>query len=119
MPVSSRTGRRLHSRDRLRSPTWGADRKPGSPDPDWQAAPLCLRQLNPGGPQDYLYILPRSIEMEKEWILTSEEIEPLLEGLAIQGTGGGGSPDWGRQILENEFRRGRTMRLVDPDALPD
>jgi DUF917 family protein len=57
--------------------------------------------------------------MEREWILTQEEIEPLLEGLAIQGTGGGGSPEWGRQILENEFRRGRTMRVVDPNALPD
>ena len=57
--------------------------------------------------------------MEEEWILTQEEIEPLLEGLAIQGTGGGGSPEWGRQILENEFRRGRTMRLIDPNALPD
>ena len=57
--------------------------------------------------------------MEEEWILTQEEIEPLLEGLAIQGTGGGGSPEWGRQILENEFRRGRTIRLIDPNALPD
>jgi DUF917 family protein len=57
--------------------------------------------------------------MEEEWILIPEEIEPLLEGLAIQGTGGGGSPEWGRQILENEFRRGRTIRLIDPNALPD
>ncbi len=57
--------------------------------------------------------------MEEEWILTPEDIEPLLEGLAIQGTGGGGSPEWGRQILENEFRRDRVMRLVDPAALPE
>ena len=57
--------------------------------------------------------------METEWILTQDEIEPLLEGLAIQGTGGGGSPDWGRQILDNEFRQGRTVRIVDPNALPD
>jgi hypothetical protein len=57
--------------------------------------------------------------MEKEWIFTRDEIEPLLAGLAIQGTGGGGSPEWGRQILENEFRRGRSVRVVDPNALPD
>ena len=54
-----------------------------------------------------------------EWILQREDIDPLLEGLAILGTGGGGSPDWGRQILENEFRQGRTVRVVDPQALPD
>ena len=54
-----------------------------------------------------------------EWILRQEEIEPLLEGLAILGTGGGGSPEWGRQILENEFRQGRMMQVIDPDALDD
>ena len=54
-----------------------------------------------------------------EWVLQREEIAPLLEGLAILGTGGGGSPDWGRQILENEFHQGRTVQVIDPGALAD
>lgn len=52
-------------------------------------------------------------------ILTREDIEPLLEGLAIYGTGGGGSPAWGRAIMEHDFAVGRTYRLISPDNIPD
>lgn len=48
-----------------------------------------------------------------------EDIEPLLEGMAILGTGGGGTPEWGRQILENEFAKGRKLELVDPEDIED
>lgn len=51
--------------------------------------------------------------------LKREDIEPLLEGLAIFGTGGGGSPAWGRAILENDFACGRTPRIVDLEAIAD
>lgn len=54
-----------------------------------------------------------------EWIVQPEEIEPLIEGLTILGTGGGGTPDWGREILRNEFARGRVMRIVAPQAIAD
>jgi len=54
-----------------------------------------------------------------EWIVQPEEVEPLIEGLTILGTGGGGAPDWGREILRNEFARGRVMRIVAPPAIAD
>lgn len=47
------------------------------------------------------------------------DIEPLLEGLAILGTGGGGSPDWGRAILENDFALGREPRIIDLEQIAD
>ena len=47
------------------------------------------------------------------------DIQPLLEGLAIQGTGGGGSPEWGREILERIVRRGRAWNVIEPDDVPD
>ena len=51
--------------------------------------------------------------------LRREDIGPLLEGLAIFGTGGGGSPAWGKAILENDFACGRTPKLVDLEAIAD
>jgi len=48
--------------------------------------------------------------------LLPSEIDPLLEGLAVMGTGGGGSPAWGKAILENEFARGRSPQII---PLPD
>jgi hypothetical protein len=51
--------------------------------------------------------------------LKPADIDPLLEGLAIFGTGGGGSPAWGKAILENDFANGRTPSLVDLDSIPD
>ncbi len=53
------------------------------------------------------------------FVLTEEEMEPLLEGLAVFGTGGGGSPAFGRAIMENDFRRGRRYILVDPADISD
>ncbi|MGD2050080.1 MAG: DUF917 domain-containing protein [Chloroflexota bacterium] len=54
-----------------------------------------------------------------EWIVVRDDVEPLLEGLTILGTGGGGAPGWGRAILLNELARGREMRIVDPQAIAD
>ncbi len=51
--------------------------------------------------------------------ITLEDIEPLLEGLALLGTGGGGSPEWGREILLNDLARGRRITLIDPDSVED
>ncbi|HSW10265.1 MAG TPA: DUF917 domain-containing protein [Bacillota bacterium] len=48
-----------------------------------------------------------------------DDIEPLLEGLAIMGTGGGGNPEWGRAILANDLARGRELWLVSPGDIPD
>lgn len=46
-------------------------------------------------------------------------IAPLLEGLAIMGTGGGGNPDWGKRILEQDLHMGRAWNVINPDDLPD
>ncbi|HUQ79208.1 MAG TPA: DUF917 domain-containing protein [Patescibacteria group bacterium] len=57
--------------------------------------------------------------MVKTWSIDPDEIAPLLEGLAVLGNGGGGSPDWGRQILENDLSRGRSWKIVDAEDIPD
>lgn len=54
-----------------------------------------------------------------EKVLTEADMEPLLEGLALFGTGGGGSPTFGRAIIENDLHRGRRYRLIDPEDVPD
>ena len=51
--------------------------------------------------------------------LTQTDIDPLLEGLAILGTGGGGSPAWGKAILENDFACGRAPSLIDLEEISD
>lgn len=51
--------------------------------------------------------------------LTAHDIDPLLEGLAIMGTGGGGNPLWGKQILEQDVRMGRSWNVVAPEDIPD
>ncbi|MGE5137929.1 MAG: DUF917 family protein, partial [Rudaea sp.] len=51
--------------------------------------------------------------------LNPTDIDPLLEGLGILGTGGGGSPAWGRMILENDVAHGRTWNIVPLDEVPD
>lgn len=51
--------------------------------------------------------------------LTAKDVDPLLEGLAILGTGGGGTPKWGRAILEKDLAQGREIRIVDPEDVAD
>ncbi len=55
----------------------------------------------------------------KTFELKREDITPLLEGLAILGTGGGGNPEWGRKIMENDLAHGRTWRIVPLEEVPD
>lgn len=57
--------------------------------------------------------------MMGSFTLTHDDIEPLLEGLAILGTGGGGNPAWGRMILENDVARDRTWNIVPLESVPD
>lgn len=52
-------------------------------------------------------------------LITKESREPLLEGLAIFGTGGGGSPEFGKAIMENDFKLGREYTVVDPEDVED
>jgi hypothetical protein len=52
-------------------------------------------------------------------VLTPDDIQPLLEGLAIMGTGGGGNPAWGRMILEQDARMGRAWHIIAPEDVDD
>lgn len=52
-------------------------------------------------------------------MFTKENIGAFLEGLAILGTGGGGSPEWGRIIMENDLDKGRAATIVKPEDIPD
>ncbi|MGB9299239.1 MAG: DUF917 domain-containing protein [Anaerolineae bacterium] len=46
------------------------------------------------------------------YVFSRDDVAPLLEGLAILGTGGGGSPSWGQAILEHDFSVGRTPSII-------
>ena len=48
-----------------------------------------------------------------------ENLEFFLEGVAIFGTGGGGSPEWGREIMLNDLKRGRECTIVNPEKIED
>jgi DUF917 family protein len=51
--------------------------------------------------------------------LQKEDFDAFLEGVAILGTGGGGSPEWGRVILEHDLHQGRSAEIVQPEDVPD
>jgi DUF917 family protein len=51
--------------------------------------------------------------------LTPADVSPLLEGLGLLGTGGGGNPSWGQMILENDLAHGRAWNVVPLDEVPD
>lgn len=52
-------------------------------------------------------------------IFKRADIKPFLDGLTIYGTGGGGDPEWGKIILENDFDHGRSFEIVDPEDIAD
>jgi DUF917 family protein len=64
-------------------------------------------------------MVPRRVSVVRTWSIDPTEIGQLLDGLAVLGNGGGGSPDWGKQILENDLRRGRSWKIVDVTDVPD
>jgi len=49
-----------------------------------------------------------------------QELEALLIGLGIMGTGGGGDPKgWGRSVFDADQKAQREYRLIDPCDVPD
>jgi len=52
-------------------------------------------------------------------IRTDEEVQDLIRGLALLGTGGGGHPKVGRRYLLPHVEAGREMRWTDLSKLPD
>lgn len=51
--------------------------------------------------------------------ISAGDIDPLIEGLTILGTGGGGSPAFGRAILRNDVQQGRELAVISPEAVDD
>jgi len=49
----------------------------------------------------------------------STDVEDLVVGTTILGTGGGGSPQTGRSILESDLNLGRKLQVANIDELPD
>lgn len=53
------------------------------------------------------------------YTFSPDDVAPLLEGLAILGTGGGGSPSWGKAILEHDFAMGRMPTTIPLEEIDD
>ncbi|MEU7057535.1 DUF917 domain-containing protein [Streptomyces sp. NPDC046197] len=53
------------------------------------------------------------------YTLELDDLEDLARGAALLGTGGGGDPYIGTLLVGEELRRGRTIRLVEPDEVDD
>jgi hypothetical protein len=47
------------------------------------------------------------------------DVEDLIVGTTILGTGGGGSPQTGRKILESDLQAGKKLRVASFDEIPD
>lgn len=52
-------------------------------------------------------------------ILNGQELEDLIRGCAILGTGGGGSPQKGLAIIRADLNQGRKFKLASLDEIPD
>ena len=52
-------------------------------------------------------------------VFAMEDLNALLIGLGIFGTGGGGDPEWGRKILVKDFSQGRICEIIDPEDIED
>lgn len=52
-------------------------------------------------------------------ILTRQDLEDILNGAAIMGTGGGGELDDGRALIDDALSKGKEFRLVGIDETPD
>lgn len=48
-----------------------------------------------------------------------KDLDSFLTGLAILGTGGGGDPEWGKKIIENDINQGREHFMIDPEDVED
>ncbi len=52
-------------------------------------------------------------------ITTLQDVDDLIRGLTLFGTGGGGRPEVGRRLLGEHVRAGRAVGWVDVESLPD
>lgn len=52
-------------------------------------------------------------------IFTKQNIIDLLYGCTVLGTGGGGGLEEGLEMMEEDFREGRELKVVDVNEIPD
>ncbi|MEM2105250.1 MAG: DUF917 domain-containing protein [Candidatus Bathyarchaeia archaeon] len=56
----------------------------------------------------------------KEKILDKDELQHMLIGVGILGTGGGGDPDFfGKPLIEWDLKKGREYRIISPEKVDD
>ena len=51
--------------------------------------------------------------------MTEEDVEHLIIGVTILGTGGGGNPEKGLSMLKNDLERGRRLAVASPSEVPN
>ena len=55
-----------------------------------------------------------------ERILSKDDLNDMLVGVGILGTGGGGDPEtFGRPLVEWDMKKGREYRIIDPQEISD
>mgnify|MGYP001138008892 CR=1 FL=1 len=52
-------------------------------------------------------------------LTTKQDCEDFIQGCLIYGTGGGGSPEVGRRLLDEALKEGLTLKWVDAEDIPD
>ncbi len=52
-------------------------------------------------------------------ILTEKDVEHLIVGAAILGTGGGGDPEEGLNMLKRDLKEGRRLAIISLDEVPN
>lgn len=52
-------------------------------------------------------------------IESKDDVEDLVVGTTILGTGGGGSPKTGREVLESDLEGGKKLRVAQVDEIPE
>jgi len=52
-------------------------------------------------------------------ILTEKDVEHLIMGAAILGTGGGGNPEEGLNMLKKDLKEGRRLTILSLDEVPN
>jgi len=57
--------------------------------------------------------------MPNQAIRTKQDIEDIIRGLTLLGTGGGGRPDMGFDYLTPHLEQGKSIFLTPPDAIAD
>ncbi len=57
--------------------------------------------------------------MVNQTIRTRQDIEDIIRGLTLMGTGGGGRPDMGLDYLTPHIEQGKSISLTPPEAISD